>query len=387
MHARQAINPSPNPHQLPRNPRYQSLDLWRGIACLLVVVIHSTAIFRRHNPDYSSSLIWLTTFGWIGVPIFFVISGYCISATADSTRIKGHSVRTYFTRRIKRIYPPYWIAITIGIGLFVALELILHTHVLSANPEPQWRPWWFSPMEWLGNLTLTETWRSHVLGSDRGLFLQQAWTLCYEEQFYLVVGLILLCASTHFFGAVIAITIGVLLAMLLLPPASISGFFLDGQWLAFAAGILVYYAVNYSHQPGRVLAIISLILAGSIAAYLAVGGLSIGLFFALLLLLLHPFDAWTRRQNYLAPFFWCGTMCYSLYLVHMLVVTMISRIAFDAGYSSPTATILFVLPICITASLVAGWMFYLGIERRFLNSKRAATQAASAIELSNQIAA
>ena len=55
---------------------------------------------------------------WAGVPIFFVISGYCISATADSARRKGLPARTYFWRRFRRIFPPYWIflmaAVTVG---------------------------------------------------------------------------------------------------------------------------------------------------------------------------------------------------------------------------------------------------------------------------------
>src|SRR5262245_4195102 len=72
--------------------RYRSLDHWRGVACLLVVVCHSTMVYLSLNEQTLSGggssptvrrVVDLT--GWLdlGVPIFFVISGYCITATVD----------------------------------------------------------------------------------------------------------------------------------------------------------------------------------------------------------------------------------------------------------------------------------------------------------------
>src|SRR5262249_34134627 len=72
----------------PRCPRYQSLDAWRGVACLMVVVYHATIITHDTRPQSSSGLAHnIITQAHLlnaGVPMFFVISGYCISAAADS---------------------------------------------------------------------------------------------------------------------------------------------------------------------------------------------------------------------------------------------------------------------------------------------------------------
>ena len=101
------------------NPRYNSLDFWRGTACLFIVVLHAAffakvgltdaEMHKHHLAAMVFNLInhWM----WVGVPMFFVISGYCIAATADSSRRKSHPTANYFKRRLKRIFPPYWVVL------------------------------------------------------------------------------------------------------------------------------------------------------------------------------------------------------------------------------------------------------------------------------------
>ena len=94
--------------------RYRSLDLWRGAACLAVVVYHAAgaATLSSGSSGFFDRLalpaLRVVGFGWIGVPVFFVISGYCIAATSDSQRHRGLPTRRFFERRFWRIYPPYW---------------------------------------------------------------------------------------------------------------------------------------------------------------------------------------------------------------------------------------------------------------------------------------
>src|SRR5215471_1642650 len=94
--------------------RYATLDMWRGVACLLVLVNHSvfyTAETVRASVSLTAVnqlIATIATRAWAGVPLFFVISGYCITATIDSHRRKDGSVGTYFWKRFRRIFPPYW---------------------------------------------------------------------------------------------------------------------------------------------------------------------------------------------------------------------------------------------------------------------------------------
>jgi len=77
----------------PRCPRYLSLDFWRGVACLMIVVFHASFYvatpehLKRVKASGGSVADWLmagVTWLWAGVPFFFVISGYCVSATCES---------------------------------------------------------------------------------------------------------------------------------------------------------------------------------------------------------------------------------------------------------------------------------------------------------------
>src|SRR4051794_6934443 len=88
----------------PRCPRYESMDMFRGIACLCVVLFHASLLgaqldpiaFEPRDPVTSQVFLLLTRF-WLGVPMFFVISGYCIAATSDSARRAPRgSVGRYF---------------------------------------------------------------------------------------------------------------------------------------------------------------------------------------------------------------------------------------------------------------------------------------------------
>ena len=101
----------------PQNARYESLDMWRGVACLCLVLYHA-AFFCETSMrvgdvgswSIADSFLYAIKKTWCGVPIFFVISGYCIAASLDSLRRKPHSLLHFFSRRMHRIYPPLWIA-------------------------------------------------------------------------------------------------------------------------------------------------------------------------------------------------------------------------------------------------------------------------------------
>ena len=98
----------------------------------------------------------------VGVPLFFVISGYCIAATADATRERSGSVRGYFARRFRRIFPPYWAVLGITLICAAIVERALAPGLVSGDFGPIASipdPFTLSPTHWVGSLTLTETWR------------------------------------------------------------------------------------------------------------------------------------------------------------------------------------------------------------------------------------
>lgn len=129
------------------------LDQIRGIAILAVFLFHclSTSFgydelpwgswFRDFNVPASFLLLLPLSFGWIGVPIFFVTSGFCIHLSFS----RNPSWRSFFIRRFFRIYPPYFFAVLLfalvipwtrlHMGLFGALQLMSHMALIHNFDE------------------------------------------------------------------------------------------------------------------------------------------------------------------------------------------------------------------------------------------------------------
>lgn len=209
-----------------KNDRYLTLDAWRGLAALGVVLFHLGI----------GSQIAL---GHASVLVFFVISGYCISASAESCRRNGVGPTGYMWRRLRRIYPPYFFSLC----YFLATRLAK----LWAGQGDQISR---SATQWLQNLTLTQwlTLIRHPAASpfdNPTLFIAGYWSLNYEEQFYIVIGLFLVGAfylRTELFPWVVALMLPAFVWNVFRPSIS-CGFVLD-YWLAFALGSLVFYRLG-----------------------------------------------------------------------------------------------------------------------------------------------
>ena len=148
---------------------YPALDGFRGCALGLVFVDHYLGI---------------PIFG-LGVSLFFVLSGFLITGILWDTREQRHRVRNFFVRRTLRIFPLYT-------GLFLLLFLL--TPVLHWRWNFGWVLWatyfgnyiFYLP-QWLPEPQWTLTGNGMLVGaSGTMLFLGHLWSLCLEEQFYLI---------------------------------------------------------------------------------------------------------------------------------------------------------------------------------------------------------
>ncbi|MGP8201787.1 MAG: acyltransferase family protein [Limisphaerales bacterium] len=364
-----------------KDTRYYSLDFWRGVACLMVVVFHSS-FDLIDNPNVAHAgwegkwITRLLTHLWLGVPIFFVISGYCITAACDAAKTRPQPTKRYFIRRFRRIYPPYWITLLLLFLLMMAPWLAGHPDLFATEGHLTHPMSSFSISRWFGNITLTEGIRPHFFGAGSWYFLGPSWTLCYEEQFYAICGLLLLAAGRHFFSAAAWLTAGVVgvVAVAACTKLAVAGFFFDGHWLLFEAGMVVYYSIHHGSARFARLAGAGLILAGVVAILSRVitkvytEEYYVGFFFAFLILALYRWDFAIATNRLLRPITYCGIMCYSLYLIHEPLVRLVSHIFYVVGIKKEWAAILLVIPFCTMLAAVLGWGFHLAVERRFLNT-------------------
>jgi peptidoglycan/LPS O-acetylase OafA/YrhL len=294
----------------------------------------------------------------------------------------------FFLRRFRRIFPPYWAAF--GLTLLLTLLLTAVAPQLVDLEEggtfshlPRLAA--ITPVEWLSNLTLTESWRYHLVGPGRqGFVLGQAWSLCYEEQFYALCGLLLFLAPRRFFSGTAVITVVVLLLQPIhfIYPGAMRGFFFDGYWLLFALGLLVYYRLNYPPVPldgllslvfclCPVMFLLSTFGVLNEPRHAGLGTLSyeltIGSLFSLLLLFMRRWDGALMSSKLLWPLAFCGQMCYSLYLIHWPIAEVIGLGCFLLGVHSLVATLLITVPLTMATSIAAAWLFHRLVERHFLN--------------------
>ena len=140
-----------------RNP---GLDTLRACAIALVFMYHYD-IFVSGRDTFG----WLGTIGWAGVDLFFVLSGYLIANQlfAGLARGRALSLPRFYARRALRTLPVFWL---------VLAAFVLFPAALGGRPPP---PWWRF-------LTFTQN-----IGLQPGTAFSHAWSLCVEEQFYLVL--------------------------------------------------------------------------------------------------------------------------------------------------------------------------------------------------------
>ncbi|HJT66094.1 MAG TPA: acyltransferase [Pyrinomonadaceae bacterium] len=160
--------------------RLRGLDALRGIACVAIVFYHAT---DRHAVPANllqypvRAVHFVISQTYISVFLFFVISGFCIHLQWARQRARGEEPKipfgAFWKRRIRRLYPPYAIALALYLGLsaltvglpitrFLVYDVVMHLLMLH-------------------NLD------SHTAYSINGIF----WTLAIEEQLYLAYFLLL----------------------------------------------------------------------------------------------------------------------------------------------------------------------------------------------------
>jgi peptidoglycan/LPS O-acetylase OafA/YrhL len=113
---------------------FKTLDAFRGLAALWVVMAHSVApwIGSGNEAQLRSPLYAFSIRGQLGVSIFFVISGYCIFAAAYASLVSGKTIQRYCFERVRRIYPPYFAALVIT-ALSAAATIYVASHHLIAG--------------------------------------------------------------------------------------------------------------------------------------------------------------------------------------------------------------------------------------------------------------
>ena len=209
-----------------RRPRLAALDALRFLAAVAVMLFHYTAAEKLlwGNPSRLEfpTMNLLTRYGYLGVQLFFVISGFVILMTAY-----GRGVEEFVASRVARLFPAYWVAV---VGTFV-LQSFWHGDRES------------SALQALVNLTMLQG--AVDVPGVQGAF----WTLWVELKFYLLIGVFVVVGMTRrrviafallwpLLSKIAAATDSPVLVSLLMPSYA----------PYFAAGMLMYVAHRHGHN-------------------------------------------------------------------------------------------------------------------------------------------
>jgi peptidoglycan/LPS O-acetylase OafA/YrhL len=159
--ANHRTNPMPFSNETVAGKYYSGLDGLRGIAIILVVGYH-----------YFPSL---SVFGnaWLGVDLFFVLSGFLITEILLRTNNTENQLRNFYIRRILRIFPVYY------------FSLFLYFFVLPGlGSTPLAESYYVSNKAWF--LLYLQNWLFIFKTPDPSTFLNHYWSLGVEEQFYII---------------------------------------------------------------------------------------------------------------------------------------------------------------------------------------------------------
>lgn len=315
---------------MPQGARVTTIDCLRGAAAMAVVWFHVTnGTPNAYSPD------WLRASGrqgFLGVEVFFVISGFVIPLALQRARYRIRDYGWFVLRRLVRLDPPYFASIALAIAL---------TYAFAALPGFRGKP----PSYPLPVLL------SHIAYANKFFGLPSVipvyWSLSLEFQYYLLLGLVFPLIG-HPRRAVRIVALAGLAAAALAVPSLLLVF----RWLfMFELGILAFYLRERMIGVAEYGIGVALAAAGSYVTLgpdVAVVGVGATLLIAFVVL-----------RNRLLLFL--GDISYSLYLVHVPIAGRVINAGTRVRLGPATALLLAIAAVGL--AVVAAYVFHRLIER------------------------
>ncbi|MCU0703937.1 MAG: acyltransferase [Fimbriiglobus sp.] len=365
-------------------PRLANVDALRGFAALWVFTYHLWNVFAGgyspqgspadHKPLNADTPVGviasypLFAYGYTGVGLFFVLSGFCIhlpqARRFHRTGSDTLEPRPFFRRRFRRLYPAFFASLFLSLAGLVAMGY--------ANDKPEL----LNPAAWVV-LLLTNACFLLAIRPDALALNGVYWTLWYEVQFYLAYPLLLKICRRVGFGGVAAGLLGIELLFCFVPVPEVlqpfakhfEWFFLRRYFEWFLGMWLAERAASGVHLPrwGSIVVAVAAGMGGVICSHtpslwagheilLAVASAGV------LSLLVSP-----NTANVGGPLTWCGDWSYSLYLVHMPMLRLLNAALFllPESVREAWAGWIFGASAVVSVPLVA-WVWYRLFEKPFL---------------------
>ena len=370
--------PAPLEQKMPPTaaPRLQFLDGLRGLTALYVVFCHAAEEINLFEgvrfPSWARLLILPLNLGHYAVGIFIVLSGYCLMlpvASSADQQLKG-GFRSYILRRARRILPPYYAAMILTLAFMAFIPAARHTDaVFCFMAHDSFRPdVLISHLLILHNLR--PEWATQIA--------YPMWTVATEWQIYFVFGLLLLPVWRRF-GSVVTILLASAMGIaitLAIPSTQVAcfwflGLFAFGMAAAARSGkiglketrLWGFIAAGCAALLGF-LSLFAHLKTIQIQADFIVGGFAAPLILYCAGSVARGASPWPLRFLEAKPAQKLGAFSYSLYLIHAPILSLLHLVTNTLPLSA-VSKLLVELTAGSGAATAAGYLLYLGVEKRF----------------------
>ncbi len=352
-----------------------ALDGLRGLAILLVLIRHFGFAVGKDQAWWMQGTAVITNSGYIGVDLFFVLSGFLITGILYRTLDEDHYFRNFYMRRFLRIFPLYY-------GYLIVLFLLSHPLRIAWNGM---LPVFLSYVQ---NIILVKPYT--VLWYYTG----QLWSLAVEEQFYIVWPLLIFFIRDRrrLMATALVLSFLSLICRIAMSRHGISGdliytltpcrmdSLLIGSWVGLAArgpaqqwlakfARPVFLACGLLYLLFSLPGIFSSMHSGNFVPNAAYSIVAMG-FASLLAMALNPYSI-TARLCRLQAMRWLGRYSYGICVIHLALLHLVNGAMVRMHPATGLLRREFAISLMsISLSLCLAWISYTFYEVRFLKLKR-----------------
>ncbi|MGS2724282.1 acyltransferase family protein [Porticoccus sp. GXU_MW_L64] len=334
--------------------KFKAIHGMRGLAAISVVIFHLSGNiqpqFQGHFFDFALKIF---SYGYLGVPIFFVISGFVISYSTASAQVNFRYFGNFVLRRSIRLDITYWASIMLALVLLAIKNKFLDQSEVFPS---------------VGTILLNMFYLQELMEADPVISVVY-WTLCLEVQFYLFYILSIWGAQKisifHSYGVNVISCCSLGFYSILLDLGfcenNINGLFVS-NWHYFLMGVLACNVVRglpFSHHVFISWLVIEVLFQGffKFKEYAVAGVLC-----SVLIFLMWKYELMDKLFNG-RKLMYLGTVSYPLYLVHPDIgwkVISFAKYLMNDSVSSWQAGIILIIGVYI--SIIVAHIFHLLFE-------------------------